>query len=274
MVSVSDNEVIEASKNSRSARQAAILLNMPFSSYKRRAEKPGVYKTNQGLSGLTISEKTYGKKSDCRFNAVNDNAFQTEIPEKYYWLGFIAADGSVVGDNLSFVLSKQDMETLERLKKFLDTTYEIHYHKSHYTDEDGIVHYFDAVNFKVKSKQIVSDLALYGIKQNKTYKNIDYLKFIPDKYKLDFIIGLFDGDGSVSIGNNTSINIAVSKKCTESICEALKGSHIDTSINNRDAIDVIYVRDKNSRHIFKDLCIKKYKEYGTMERKYQIMKRI
>lgn len=104
---ITDSEIIEASKNSRSARQAAMSLNMPISSYKRRAEKLGVYRTNQGLVGVTLREKTYGRITDSRVYTVDDNAFSIEHSEKYYWLGFIVADGSIVNDNLQFVLNKR-----------------------------------------------------------------------------------------------------------------------------------------------------------------------
>lgn len=113
----------------------------------------------------------------------------------------------------------------------------------------------------------------YGIVQNKTYKNIDYLKYIPDEHKIDFIIGLFDGDGSVSIGEskNKSINLAVSKCCTDSMVKVLGKYGITCRVVNRYSIDVIYLSNKESRDLFKKLYINKYKEYGTMQRKYSIM---
>ena len=45
---ITNEEIILASKNTKSAAQAAASINVRFGTYKRHALKLGVYKTNQG----------------------------------------------------------------------------------------------------------------------------------------------------------------------------------------------------------------------------------
>jgi hypothetical protein len=50
-----DNKVIEASRVSESATKAAAILNVKFSTYRKHAERLGVFVTN--MSGKGISKK-------------------------------------------------------------------------------------------------------------------------------------------------------------------------------------------------------------------------
>ena len=72
-------------------------------------------------------------------------------------------------------------------------------------DYKGNLHYQNKVNaieYRFSSKQIKKDLAKYSIVPRKTYIGIT-MKDIPDEYKLAFIKGYYDGDGNVSINQNT-----------------------------------------------------------------------
>jgi hypothetical protein len=62
------------------------------------------------------------------------------------------------------------------------------------------------------SKQIVKDLVYnYDIRQGKTVKRTKVFSLIPDEYKLSFICGYFDGDGSVgAYGKNKKLSISIS----------------------------------------------------------------
>lgn len=123
----------------------------------------------------------------------NYNFFETvNTEEKAYWLGFLAADGSVYKNKsggYSIVISSKDLDHIDKYKKDLGCI------KNTYVAKSGVG------SFYVCSKKMFDDLGNYGIVPRKTY----HLKF-PDK--LDkallkhYIRGYFDGDGSIYISTN------------------------------------------------------------------------
>lgn len=111
-----------------------------------------------------------------------------------YWLGFLAADGSVREDRNQLILglSKQDKAHIEKLKQFIGADADI-------KDRDMLCStngkYYPSSLICICDKQLVSDLCQYGIVQDKSHKNINFLQYIPEQYKMYFILGYFDGDG-------------------------------------------------------------------------------
>lgn len=57
-ITVTDEQIIEAINNNLSMRAAALSLSMSMTSFKRRAIKLRVYKTNQGLRGSSHKDGT------------------------------------------------------------------------------------------------------------------------------------------------------------------------------------------------------------------------
>lgn len=113
-----------------------------------------------------------------------------------YWLGFIAADGSVhkTSPILQIGLSSKDREHLVKFLNFIDGKQEISIHdrKVKCTTNNK---YYNMSYIAVYNKQIKSDLLRFNIIPNKTYLSFNYLQLIPDEYKFAFICGYFDGDG-------------------------------------------------------------------------------
>ncbi len=131
-----------------------------------------------------------------RGKKINHNYFDVLNNEKAYYLGFLAADGCVRPNRneIKIGLSSIDREWLEEFKLKLDSEREI---------EDYITNKGFAVSeLKFSSLKIKTELAKYSIVPNKTYLGIT-MKAIPDKYKLAFIKGYFDGDGSFVFNKNT-----------------------------------------------------------------------
>lgn len=251
---ISDEQIINTIKECTSIREAAKKLGIHHSSLNKRMHKLNIHIEN---------------KRDHRVYKVNDKIFSSLSEETAYWLGFIAADGSIVDNTLRFIINKRDEETLHKFLKFCDSNYKVHYHTAHYTDNDGIKHNFDAVNLKITSEKIVKDLAKYGIVQNKKNLDIPFIEYIPKQYRIDFIIGFFDGDGSVNTKGYT-ITIATNHNNLTGILIELSDLGINFSISNRDKIDVIYIRDKKSYMIFKNVYLNR--KYQTMLRKYNKFK--
>ena len=131
-----------------------------------------------------------------RGKQINHNYFDELNNEKVYYLGFLAADGCVRPNRneIKIGLSAIDREWLEEFKLKLNSEREI---------EDYITGKGFAVSeLKFSSLKIKTELAKYSIIPNKTYLGIT-MKAIPDKYKLAFIKGYFDGDGCFVFNKNT-----------------------------------------------------------------------
>jgi len=132
-----------------------------------------------------------------KFNCIDSH-------EKAYWLGFISADGSVskrkgCNGSLIITLHRKDRSTLEKLSDFFETNKPIRDH----TDKNYGGVYTEFSTFMVTSGIIYNDLVNLGVVERKTL----VLKF-PEKLDREFynsyILGYFDGDGSVYSYKTTS----------------------------------------------------------------------
>jgi hypothetical protein len=125
--------------------------------------------------------------------SINESIFKIiDSHEKAYWLGFLYADGNIYKNKLQLRLGKKDFEHLKSFKNFLESNHTIYQDKNCY----GI---------QIRCPKIVSDLLSLGIKPNKT-QLVEYPteKQVPKEYISSFILGYFDGDGSISIRSNNS----------------------------------------------------------------------
>ena len=145
-----------------------------------------------------------------------------DTTEKAYWLGFLAADGCNYQreHNASIILNihEKDIEHLEKFKQFCHTDAEI---KS-YIGYDGFSNQTPMCKITLNSKKISNDLIDKGILPNKSL--ILQPPHILKEFYKPFILGYFDGDGSISKTsqyNNYSISIQGTKEILTWICEVL-----------------------------------------------------
>lgn len=110
-----------------------------------------------------------------------------------YMLGFIASDGCVDDKHLIIGLKSTDVEILEKFKKELQFTGNLHT-RTIYSKQTNKT--YNSSCLYVSSKYMVERLNQLGIVRNKSMK-LERFDFIPQEYELDFIRGYFDGDGSV-----------------------------------------------------------------------------
>lgn len=154
---------------------------------------------NKYLKKYNLKNKTTLKGNEYgRIYDINHDYFETiDSDKKAYWFGFIYADGYIStykksGQNLRILLSKKDEVHVKALRDELGSMKIGNYtqkgtgHKSSY--------------FSVHSEKMVSDL----IRLNATFpKNKRTgLPNISNEYFYSFLLGLFDGDGSIVISNN------------------------------------------------------------------------
>lgn len=125
---------------------------------------------------------------------MKENIFHTiDTPNQAYWLGFLAADGSVSGDQLVIGLSTKDIGHLEKFRAFIEAdNLTITTRQTLCSNNNKR---YSASYLSIRNKQLIKDLKQYQIIENKSQQSIDFLSYIPNEYKIYFIFGLFDGDG-------------------------------------------------------------------------------
>ena len=170
---------LKSNFNSCSHRQLADKLNKTLSAIQHKCVRIGLYKPK---------------------DKINNSYFDNWSSNMAYCLGFITADGSVYNKNYSYRLSieinSKDSEVLEFFQKEICPERKISYRLR----TGGFTKNISSFScFRISSKQMYQSLNELGIFPNKTGK--ETLPNIPDKYKPDYLRGLFDGDGSVAIWN-------------------------------------------------------------------------
>lgn len=120
------------------------------------------------------------------------DVFRSPSPEGRYWIGFAMADGCVMPNGtLTFNLQAADREHLEKLKRFLGSDAQI---RQGNVRAAGFKLGAPFVKFSVCSKDIVEDLARFGVVPRKSMKE----RVIGLEMSPDFWRGVVDGDGHVS----------------------------------------------------------------------------
>lgn len=208
---------------------------------------------------------------------------------KAYILGFIAADGCLTKSNnsksyyLTITLKHDDKSVLEFIKSEIQNEHRIYEIKRQSSfDKSKIINH---VRFTISHPQITQDLINLGIVPNKTLIMDNIINNIPYHLRNAFIIGYFDGDGSVSklsskgggkyvkscdciktySSNNLSISIRGTNKFLNGICEHL---NIDNKfIRQYDSIPTLtFANKKDILKFFK--CYKNLDFY--LERKHNV----
>ena len=204
------NDVINKYKDNWSQQKIADFYNVSRTVIKR------ILATNK-REDLVIREKTSKYK-------YQQDIFETiDTPEKAYWLGFLAADGCNYQreQNASIIINihQKDIDHLIKFQQFCNTNAEI----KTYIAQDGFSNQTPMCKIVLNSKKISNDLVNKGIVPNKSL--ILQPPIIPEQFYKPFILGYFDGDGSISKTsqyNNYSISIQGTKEVLSWICDVLK----------------------------------------------------
>lgn len=133
----------------------------------------------------------------------DENYFDTiDCLEKAYWLGFLAADGNLYRRDghqglISLSLKNTDIEALENFKKQLKTE------KPVSLNTDKRRKNTTMATLQISSDKLFNQLLTLGIGIRKTFDLSikDIFTNIPRQYWKGFLLGYFDGDGSISLPN-------------------------------------------------------------------------
>lgn len=169
------------------------------------------------------------RASSHRYTEFNQHVFDTiDTSEKAYWLGFLYADAYNCKKTNTVSLSLQvcDLGHLQKLASFLNLPSS----KITYTEsKEGYKYY----TLKMYSKHLCKTLNDKGCPQAKSFI-IKYPDWLDKSLTIDFIRGMFDGDGSLCRRETGEWkwSLATTKECGESI-QMLILNHLNLIINLR-----------------------------------------
>ena len=195
------------------------------------------------------------RKDNHTYQADYNKFTKIDSVEKAYWLGFIAADGCVFirDENASIILNIQekDIGHLEKLKKFMNGNMPI---KTHVQNE-GFSNNTPMCTLTFNSKTMAQDFVRHGVPNKKSL--VLQPPLIDEQYYLPYILGYFDGDGSIFelTSGEWGINFEGTKEILEWINNLLK---VTTHLEQR---------NNNGKNNFYIRC-------GGYEKPYQIMKKL
>lgn len=156
------------------------------------AQKNGTRRYQSSYESKPGAKRAFNHRLNC-----NENCFaEIDTPEKAYWLGLLAADGWIVtcrGEvtGVALALHSRDMELLNGYARFIGFKHEPK------RTRPGV----DLHQIKVASKTMALDLVKHGIVPRKS--KVLELPELPEQLQGHFLRGLFDGDGSVTVRNDT-----------------------------------------------------------------------
>lgn len=136
---------------------------------------------------------------------LNENYFkQIDTHSKAFFLGFICADGCIYRRNghqgmLSIGIKDTDIEILNQFKQDIQTEKPIAFVRQSEITTMAIL--------QLTSNILVEDLLKIGVGVRKTFDLSikEVITNIPKQFIPSFILGYFDGDGSIDIPNNNTI---------------------------------------------------------------------
>lgn len=233
-----------------------------------------------GINKVTIGSflRTHGIK----LNPDKGNVHYFDIIDSYakaYIVGFIAADGSLVkrgtGTALTITIKYEDKAVLEFIKSEIGNEHKLQeIIRPSSFDSFKTIHH---IRYVISDRFIAQALNKLGITSNKSLSMGNIIKNIPYEYRDAFIIGYFDGDGSVTVRDgqypndkgilcydySLYIQIRGTKDFLSGICNHLK---IDTThIHQNDSIPHLSFASKKDTYRFFQ-CYKNLPFY--YERKY------
>ncbi len=152
--------------------------------------------------------KENGYELTTRKYNIDQNYFEViDSEEKAYWLGFIAADGTIRlrhgnvesknrGSSIILKLAVKDTDQVKRFSDVFGGGSKLEYNRDYTKTKDGRPSYSDYCRVGIYSNKLVEDIIDKGVTPRKSFTiskpNID------EKYMFHYLRGYFDGNGSIS----------------------------------------------------------------------------
>lgn len=172
----------------------------------------------------TFKDINSAKRDKSPFNEQYFNVIDSH--EKAYILGLIYSDGWIVeksenSKTVGLAFKKEDEYVLDYVKEQFKSSKQIHFNPK--TNSSKV---------EFSSEIMVNDLIKLGVKYRKSSKEVEFPK-IEEKYLFSFILGIFDGDGSVgTYSTGVSLSICSSSNIFATLLKDFLLKHnIDCSIS-------------------------------------------
>lgn len=200
--------------------------------------------------------RTYFIKNPDYFSNINSLS-------KAYWLGFMAADGYLISKPSNVIgiqLSITDKVAVEQFKNELGSKKPLLIIEERILKVNNKTYISKKmIRFTIGNLRLYNDLITLGITPRKSLTLGNVIENIPYKYRNGFIIGYFDGDGSILHPkerlhyNNGNIypshRTAISIRGTEALLSSIK-NHL--SLNNKLIYHKTYILNiGNKRDVIK-----------------------
>lgn len=199
---------------------------------------------------------------------INTSFFLKESENLAYILGLIASDGNIhsTENRVEIELQEGDSELLEKIREIIQLERPVKYYECNNGYKKSKLYFY--------SKEIKDKLADYNLVPQKTYSDkFNFPFMLNEKYWVDYIRGLFDGDGCIKKGKSICFQIDSSKlSILKTIQSFLKEKYdIETEIYSEKKTNIIlyrlycYGKEKN-RQIYellyknKNLFLKRKKD--------------
>lgn len=244
-------------------------------------QKDAAIKHNISVCTISNILKRRNVKSLSKGRFIKDNALPLNVKyfenidtkEKAYWLGYLAADGSVKKGKVTLV--SKDLEIIQRFKNAIESGHKISERKLFDKRTNKI---YDTNFIQICSEQFSTHLSNAGVTKDKslnyTFPNLN------EKLQSYFIAGLFDGDGSIySTHDKLGINLISTKEVLLTIqsilykkisCNLLTLNKIETTKTISNLWKMFLYKDSK---IFLDY-IYGDKSFKYLTRKYDLYKKI
>lgn len=240
------------------------VLNIKNAKYTKKVlQKYNIPIRNQSQATV-LSNKNREKKK-------NKNYFKTQNHNMAWLLGFIAADGTIRknSNEIKIGLSIKDKEILEKIRQELELETTV----KTYTTLNG----YDCCSLTWTCEEHKKDLAKYNIIPQKTFKLLPP-DLLEEQYKIDYIRGYFDGDGSINLlTNGLRWQVCSATKCIIDFIiqtfqkNGIKPVNIYTKNNNKNSLYYCQYSTNATRQIFQILY---YENCLCLQRKYKHFKEI
>lgn len=155
-------------------------------------DKRGIKRRSKSESKQLMDKKYYDSGFNNRQYSCDHNFFKTWSHDMAYILGLIATDGSITDTCLTIGLKQEDEEILEKINHVLKSNRPLRHETRMLSGSDKV---YDVSILNLNSLIIKETLEALGIISNKTFI-LGRFDMIPEEYELDFLRGVFDGDGT------------------------------------------------------------------------------
>jgi len=137
--------------------------------------------------GVQMQDTSYVfRKASGHF--LNESAFDIASDDAAYWLGFLLADGAIVGNTISLCLQEKDSFHLEKFRQFVGGSQAILKIES-----------TNSCRYAFQSAKITNKLKEFGITERKSHTASVHSSL---SNNVHFWRGMIDGDGSIGIYPN------------------------------------------------------------------------